>query len=210
MNKHEHVSDLNDTAYAVHEPLPVSPTNGYKTAEEVTNVLKECRIPNKFSIAILRNEFNETHKRLHVACKYSGLPDKRTLGANSKRLHSTFKTNCPYIIKTSFTKKVGGYKIMNADVPGNSVHNHPLDFQSMKITPEFKKTLITENGLVAVDTMVNADIPMEQIRKTVLFEGSNIHKLTYQDASNWFGKTKPINLNVDNVGYDLIKKLKVP
>ncbi|KAG2193246.1 hypothetical protein INT47_007872 [Mucor saturninus] len=119
----QNVFYLNDTTYTVQEPLPVFPINGYKTAEEVVNVIKEYGIRNNFATIIKKKESNHTHKRVHVACKYSGAPDKRTLGANSKRLHATFKKNCPYIVKASFTKKIGGYKIVNADVPGDLVHN---------------------------------------------------------------------------------------
>lgn len=104
--------------------------------------------------------------------------------------------------------KVGGYKTVNGAVLHDMHYNHPLDFASMKITPEHKKSLmISEHDRMIAKVLVNANIPIEQVKKIIIFEGTKVSKINYQDARNWFWKN-PISLDVDNPGYSFIKKIE--
>lgn len=96
MSENKTVPNQDGTTYEVKEPLPVCPVNGYKTVAEFIEAVKEYGIRNNFVTVVKRNEFNKSHKRVHIGCIYSGKA--------ATRLNSTFKIGCPYLVKATFIR----------------------------------------------------------------------------------------------------------
>ncbi|KAI9341578.1 hypothetical protein BD770DRAFT_414778 [Pilaira anomala] len=77
--------------------------------------------------------------------------------------------------------------------------------RAVKITPEHKKSLISEHDCMIYKALVDVNIVIKQVKKTIASEKIKVAKINYQDARNWFWKN-PISLEVENAGYRFINE----
>ncbi|CAO3694266.1 unnamed protein product [Rhizopus stolonifer] len=121
------MKDINNTFYEAKEPLQACPVNGYKTVEEV--------------IEVLNAEYTSGANTPEYATK-EVLEKMRSASAP---LSSKI---CHYLVKATYTKKNGGYKIVNGNVLSDLVHSHPLNTRTQKRPPEYKRSLINDTDVL--------------------------------------------------------------
>ena len=100
-----------------------------------------------------------------------------------KRLCTSYKTGCPFIIRITFKAGRGFWSVNDPIDELEHSHNHPCTALYNSITPHGKKELTTQQDIRTIVNMTNNDSKVTEIIKNLSrFDGNSV--LSYQDVYN--------------------------
>ncbi|CEP10890.1 hypothetical protein [Parasitella parasitica] len=176
---------MNQTFYYPEAPLDATVlTAKYASYQEIVKILTEWAQKNHFELVISKNE---KERRVHLRCKLGGETKFKDIAVR-QRTRKSFKINCPYILKISYSKKAAEgskWKVLKQKSENNEeVHNHPLTLESFQRLPKFKRALIGSKTTTLVQHMIRAGSSVPEIRRTIR-QTNAASILTYDDIRNW-------------------------
>lgn len=127
-------------------------------------------IQNHFELVIRKNDKD---RRVHLRCKLEGNSTPKHI-ADRQRRRKSVKTDCPFILKITFSKKApedSKWKVLEQDCSKNeNAHNHSLTLEECQILLEVKKFLIGSDAIDVVQKMISAGNSVPEIKKKLSME----------------------------------------
>ncbi|OAD72398.1 hypothetical protein PHYBLDRAFT_65557 [Phycomyces blakesleeanus NRRL 1555(-)] len=168
--------------YPVQQPLPVSPANGYSDMTMAISKMQEYALANNF--ALVTRDSKPT--RVYLKCAKGGhYKNTRNIeDSERKRIPSSGKTGCPYLLKISYKKAAKGYLLLKATNEIEGYHNHPLDDDCLESTLKGRLSKVTVDDAREIMKLVETKTKTREIQKAINEEDNVSHKLYVNDINN--------------------------